>query len=93
MVTSRAAARQDWPISIRPKRFRSTLPRRLPNRSQRLLLSQRCVNKCGHAQDGRKLRRYRRRWKIERTIAWISSFRRLIVRHEYYSLSIKDLST
>jgi transposase len=36
-------------------------------------------------QDGRKLRRYRRRWKIERTIAWISSFRRLIIRHEYYS--------
>jgi transposase len=36
-------------------------------------------------QDGRKLRRYRRRWKIERTIAWVSSFRRLVVRHEYYS--------
>ncbi len=36
-------------------------------------------------QDGRKLRRYRRRWKIERTIAWISAFRRLIVRHEFYS--------
>ena len=36
-------------------------------------------------QDGRKLRRYRRRWKIERTISWISSFRRLVVRHEYYS--------
>jgi transposase len=29
--------------------------------------------------------RYRRRWKIERTISWISSFRRLIVRHQYYS--------
>jgi len=36
-------------------------------------------------QDGRKLRRYRRRWKIERTIAWISSFRRLMIRHEYYA--------
>jgi transposase len=36
-------------------------------------------------QDGRKLRRYRRRWKIERTISWIGSFRRLLVRHEYYS--------
>lgn len=35
-------------------------------------------------QDGRKLRRYRRRWKIERTISWIGSFRRLIVRHEQY---------
>jgi transposase len=36
-------------------------------------------------QDGRKLRRYRRRWKIERTISWISQFRRLVVRYEHYS--------
>ena len=33
-------------------------------------------------QDGRKLRRYRRRWTIERTIAWFGAFRRLIVRYE-----------
>ncbi|MDP9099166.1 MAG: transposase [Verrucomicrobiota bacterium] len=33
-------------------------------------------------QDGRKLRRYRRRWKIERTIAWLGNFRRLLVRHD-----------
>lgn len=31
-------------------------------------------------QDGRPLRRYKRRWKIERTIAWIMSHRRLVVR-------------
>jgi transposase len=34
-------------------------------------------------QDGRPLRRYRRRWIIERTIAWLGNFRRLIVRHEH----------
>ena len=33
-------------------------------------------------QDGRKLRRYRRRWKIERTFAWIGNYRRLAVRYE-----------
>jgi transposase len=33
-------------------------------------------------QDGRKLRRYRRRWKIERLFAWLSNFRRLVVRWE-----------
>jgi len=33
-------------------------------------------------QDGRALRRYRRRWKIERTIAWIGHFRHLVVRYE-----------
>ena len=33
-------------------------------------------------QDGRHLRRYRHRWIIERTIEWIGSFRRLVVRYE-----------
>ena len=34
-------------------------------------------------QDGRKLRRYKRRWKIERLFAWLQNFRRLVVRYEY----------
>jgi len=33
-------------------------------------------------QDGRKPRRYRRRWKIERTFSWIGNFRRLVVRSD-----------
>ena len=33
-------------------------------------------------QDGRKLRRYRRRWKIERTNAWLQNFRRVLVRFD-----------
>jgi transposase len=33
-------------------------------------------------QDGRKLRRYRRRWIVERTNAWLFNFRRLVVRYE-----------
>ena len=35
-------------------------------------------------QDGRPLRRYRRRWKIERLFAWLQNFRRLVVRYERY---------
>jgi len=35
-------------------------------------------------QDGRVLRRYRRRWKIERLFAWLHNFRRVVVRWEYY---------
>ena len=35
-------------------------------------------------QDGRVLRRYRRRWKIERLFAWLQSFRRLLNRFEYH---------
>jgi transposase len=33
-------------------------------------------------QDGRKLRRYRHRWIIERTFAWLGWFRRLLMRYE-----------
>jgi transposase len=33
-------------------------------------------------QDGRNLRRYKRRWKIERLFAWLGNFRRLVVSYE-----------
>ena len=33
-------------------------------------------------QDRRRLKRYRRRWKIERLFAWLQNFRRLVVRYE-----------
>jgi transposase len=33
-------------------------------------------------QDGRALRRFARRWKIERTNSWLHDFRRIVVRHE-----------
>jgi transposase len=35
-------------------------------------------------QDGRRLRRYRRRWKVERLFAWLFCWRRLVVRYEYH---------
>ena len=35
-------------------------------------------------QDGRELRRYCRRWKIERLFAWLHNFRRLVTRWEYH---------
>jgi transposase len=33
-------------------------------------------------QDGRALRRYQRRWIVERTNAWLGNFRRLVVRYD-----------
>lgn len=33
-------------------------------------------------QDGRKLRRYGRRWKVERLFAWLQNFRKILVRYE-----------
>src|SRR5512146_1351451 len=35
-------------------------------------------------QDGRRLRRYARRWLVERFFAWIQWQRRLLVRWEFY---------
>lgn len=36
-------------------------------------------------QDGRSLRRYRRRWQVERLFAWLYNFRRLGIRYEYHA--------
>lgn len=42
-------------------------------------------------QDGRKLRRYRHRWIIERTNSWLQNFRRLVVRYERSVRNFKAL--
>jgi transposase len=39
-------------------------------------------NQVATHQDGRRLRRYKRRWIIERTNSWLQNFRRLVVRYE-----------
>ena len=49
-----------------------------PHRSNRLPKNK--------TQDGRPLRRYKRRWTVERTIAWLHNFRRLCIRWERSSL-------
>lgn len=36
-------------------------------------------------QDGRPLRRYCRRWKIERLFAWLHNYRRLVNRWERHA--------
>ena len=41
-------------------------------------------NRVHPTQDGRPLRRYRRRWTIERLFAWLQVFRRLVTRYEYH---------
>jgi len=36
-------------------------------------------------QDGRSLRRYMRRWKVERFFAWLYNYRRIITRFEFHA--------
>jgi len=44
-------------------------------------------NKRRRTQDGRPLRRYLRRWKIERLFAWLKNYRRLTSRWERYAVN------
>ena len=58
------------------------LRRRLRGRGIDVIVPHRRNRRRPPVHDGRKLRRYRRRWIVERTIAWIGNFRRLLVRWE-----------
>jgi transposase len=58
------------------------LRQRLAKRGIDLICPHRQNRKKLPLQDGRKLRRYKRRWKVERTFAWLGNFRRLVVRWE-----------
>ena len=46
------------------------------------IIPARSNNRVATHQDGRKLRRYKRRWIIERSNSWLQTFRRLVVRYE-----------
>jgi transposase len=54
----------------------------LASREIEPIVPRRKNNRVATHQDGRKLRRYRRRWIIERTNSWLQNFRRLVARYE-----------
>jgi transposase len=54
----------------------------LSRRGIELICPYRSNNKERKYHDGRKIRRYKRRWKVERTFAWLGNSRRLIVRQD-----------
>jgi len=56
------------------------LRKRLHKRGIELIVPHRNNRTRAKTQDGRALRRYKRRWKVERTFAWLQCFRRLVVR-------------
>jgi transposase len=58
------------------------LRRQLQARGIELICPHRKNRRKPPTQDGRKLRRFRRRWKVERTFAWLGNFRRLVVRYD-----------
>ena len=46
-------------------------------------------NRITPTQDGRKLRRYKRRWMVERAFAWLNSYRRTVTRWDMYSFNFR----
>ena len=58
------------------------LRRQLAQRDIELIAPHRKNRRKPPTQDGRALRRYRRRWTVERTFAWLGNFRRLVVRYD-----------
>ena len=49
-----------------------------------LIAPHRSNRKKAKTQDGRLLRRYQKRWKVERLFAWLQNYRRILVRFERY---------
>jgi transposase len=58
---------------------------RLAADGYRLLAPHRRNRRRPSRNDGRRMRRYRRRYLVERTDAWLHSYRRVIVRYEWWS--------
>jgi len=58
----------------------------LAEHGMELICPHRTNRKRTNTQDGRKLRRYRKRWKIERTFVWLGNFHRLVIRYERHPL-------
>ena len=58
------------------------LDARLHEQGIQLIAPHKSNRKKPATQDGRALRRYKRRWKVERLFAWLQNFRRIQVPHD-----------
>jgi len=90
-VTLVEAALEDRFIDEQPERLigdraydSDPLDQRLKDLGVEMIAPHKSNRKKAKTQDGRALRRYRRRWKIERLFAWLQNFRRILVRHDRF---------
>jgi transposase len=68
------------PLTVEKKSGSDPLRKRLKDRGIDLIWPYRSNNQKRKYHDGRRLRRYKRRWTVERTFAWLGNNRRLVVR-------------
>lgn len=85
------AARTIQSAYVKPKRVigdkaydSDQLDGRLRKKGVKLIAPHRQGRRKKATQDGRQLRRYCRRWKIERLFSWVFNQRRTVVRYEYH---------
>ena len=91
-VTLVEATLQDRLVNPPPQRLigdraydSDPLDAQLRDRGIEMIAPHRRNRKKAKTQDGRRLRRYKRRWKVERLFAWLNNFRRLVIRYEYHA--------
>ena len=60
------------------------LDKKLKKRKIKLIAPHKRNRKRKATQDGRTLRRYVRRWKVERLFAWLQNYRRCGTRYDYH---------
>lgn len=60
------------------------LDKKLKKRKIKLVAPHKKNRKKKATQDGRTLRRYVRRWKVERLFAWLQNYRRCGTRYDFY---------
>lgn len=48
-------------------------------------------NRKKRTQDGRALRRYKRRWKIERFFSWMQSYKRVATRYDHSDIVFEGM--
>jgi len=60
------------------------LDNKLKKRKIKLIAPHKRNRKRKQTQDGRTLRRYAKRWKVERLFAWLQNYRRCGTRYDYH---------
>jgi transposase len=81
LAANRAREEPERPVGDRAYNS-DPLDEALAKRGIEMIAPHRRNRKKPKTRDGRKLRRYKKRRKIERLFAWLGNFRRLVVRFE-----------
>ena len=84
LIENRVTHRKPKRLLYDPAADSDPLRDQLQLQSIELICPHRKNRKRAPTQDGRPLRRYKRRYRVERTISWLKSRRRIATRHEYY---------